>query len=152
MNIQKNKFMKRKYNIAIYPGTFEKFHEGHISVLEKAKKLFKKIYLIVSNNENKNSSNINERFENIKNNIYILENKNKIQVLKNEGLTIDILNKLKCYYIIRGVRTKRDFEYELNLYDSYKSLSKEFEIIYFFSDKELREISSTFILRSKYEK
>lgn len=144
--------MKKKYNIAIYPGTFEKFHNGHISVLEKSKKLFKKIYLVVSNNENKISSNIDKRLEEIIKNQYILENKNKIKVIKNEGLTIDILNKLKCYYIIRGVRSKKDFEYEFKLYDSYKSLSNEFEIIYFFSDKELRKISSTFILRRNYEK
>lgn len=144
--------MKKKYNIAIYPGTFEIFHDGHISVLEKSKNIFKKIYLVVSNNENKKSSNISKRLENILNNPYINKNKKKIKVIKNEGLTIDILNKLKCYYIIRGVRSKKDFEYEFKLYDSYKSLSSEFEIIYFFSDKELRKMSSTFVLRSKYEK
>ncbi len=139
--------MLKNYNIAIYPGTFEFFHDGHKSIINKAMKLFEIIYIVVSNNENKNSSHIEIRYNNIINSNFVKNNKN-IKVIKNEGLTIDILNMLNCYYIIRGVRSIEDFKYEMSLYDSYKQISIDFEIIYFLSDESMRKISSSSILRS----
>lgn len=140
----------KNYKIAIYPGTFEIFHNGHISVVQKGLQLFEKIYIVVSNNNTKKSTDINSRYNNVLNNDFV-KNNNKIEVIKNEGYTTDILNMLNCYYIIRGVRNSVDLEYEIALYDSYKQMSNDFEIVYFLSDKKIRNLSSSNILKEKKE-
>lgn len=138
--------MKNKnYKIAIFPGSFNRFHEGHISVISKAINLFETIYVVISNNPNKKMENMEIREKNIIESQFFKDNKNKLKVIKNDGLTSDVLNMINCYYIIRGVRDKNDFEYELKLYDSYKKYSDDFEIIYFFSNEDKRKISSTLI-------
>lgn len=137
------------YKIAIFPGSFEHFHQGHVSVLKKAINIFEIIYVVVSNNEAKKNSEIKKRYENVINNDFIKNNNSKIKVLINNGLTVDVLKELNCYFIIRGMRNKKDFHYELNLYDEYKKMYNDFEIIYFLSDNDKRNISSSNLIREK---
>lgn len=140
-----------KKNKAIFPGTFEIFHEGHILVLQKALKLFDYIYLVVSNNEEKSSSSLEIRYNQAKNKVKELKIKN-VKVLKNEKLTIDIANELNTYYIIRGVRDGYDLAYEINLFNLYKSASDKIEIVLFVTDDKYKNISSTKLLKEKKEK
>lgn len=137
------------YKIAIFPGSFDRFHQGHVSVLKKAINIFEIIYVVVSNNEAKKNSEIKKRYENVINNDFVKNNHNKIKVLINNGLTVDVLKELNCYFIIRGMRNKKDFHYELNLYDEYKKMYNDFEIIYFLSDNDKRNISSSNLIREK---
>lgn len=139
--------MNNKKNAAIFPGTFEVFHLGHVDILKKALKLFKKIYVVVSNNPKKDENTLDQRFLRTKIILQQLKLAN-VEVIKNEGRTIDIANKLECYYIIRGVRNNFDLEYEIKLYDSYKEINHNFETILLISDYEFRNLSSTRILRS----
>lgn len=141
--------MKNNYNKkAIFPGTFEIFHEGHISILKKAIKIFDYIIVVVSNNENKISSSIFDRFENAKKVIYDLKIKN-VEIIMNNGLTTDIASKLDIYYIIRGVRNGFDLNYEENLFYSYKKLNNKIEMVLFLSSEKLKLSSSTSIKKGK---
>ena len=139
--------MNNKKNAAIFPGTFEVFHAGHIDILKKALKLFKKVYVVVSNNPEKDEKTLEQRFLRTKIVLQQLKLAN-VEIVKNEGRTLDIANKLDCYYIIRGVRSNFDLEYEIKLYDSYKEINHNFETILLISDYEFRKLSSTRILRS----
>lgn len=140
--------MKVNRDIAIFPGTFEIFHEGHIHILEKGLKLFKKIYIVVSNNENKISSDLDIRYQNVL--CFIKKNNySDVEVIKNEGYTTDILKNLNCYYIIRGIRDIKDYNYEMRLYQKYKKVYNNCELIIFFSDDLYKDFSSNSILRSK---
>lgn len=130
---------------AIFPGTFEIFHIGHIKLLEKALKIFDFIYIVVSNNESKLSSNILERFNRVKSKIQSLNIKN-VEVLYNEKTTVDIATNLNIYYIIRGVRNREDFSYEISLLDSYKLIDSRIEMVLFISDIDERSVSSRSIL------
>lgn len=141
--------MKNNYNKkAIFPGTFEIFHEGHISILKKAIRIFDYIIVVVSNNENKISSSIFDRFENAKKVIYDLKIKN-VEIIMNNGLTTDIASKLDIYYIIRGVRNGFDLNYEENLFYSYKKLNNKIEMVLFLSSEKLKLSSSTSIKKGK---
>lgn len=134
----KNNLQKK----AIFPGTFEIFHKGHISILKKAIKIFDYIVIVVSNNENKFSSPIFNRFENVKKIVSQLKIKN-IEIIMNNGLTIDIVKKLGIHYIIRGVRNDFDLNYEQNLFYSYRKLNNKIEMILFISSPKLKLSSST---------
>lgn len=133
---------------AIFPGTFEVFHDGHISILKKAIKIFDCVTVVVSNNENKISSPILDRFENAKKIISKLKIMN-VEIIMNNGLTTDIATKLNIHYIIRGVRNDFDLNYEQNLFYSYKKLNKNIEMILFISSPKLKLSSSTLIKKGK---
>lgn len=132
--------MNRK--VAIFPGTFEFFHEGHLDILKKGLNLFELIYIVVGNNFDKDSSSLDIRYQKILENKFIKKNQ-RIKVIKNSGLTVNVLKKLKCNYIIRGIRNHNDIQYEIKLHDAYKLKSKKFEVIYFLSEKNKRDISSS---------
>ena len=139
---------------ALYPGTFEIFHDGHINILKRALKLFDFVYIVVSNNPNKNSTPIEIRFKNTKDKINELGTK-KVEVILNNGLLSDIALKLNSYYIIRGVRNRRDLTYEMDLFYSYKKYLNSLEVVLFFSEEKYVNVSSSNLIKNKgckYEK
>ncbi|QEH62250.1 phosphopantetheine adenylyltransferase [Spiroplasma chinense] len=128
--------------IAIYPGSFNPFHQGHLEVLKKGLALFEKVYVVVTKNILKEQeSNFEQRVETLKQMINGLEG---CEVLINENkLSAELAKELKASYMIRGVRDAKDFNYELELSDANKYLNKELETIIFIADSESREISSS---------
>lgn len=133
---------------AIFPGSFEIFHEGHFHILEKALKIFSFVYIVVANNKDKKSSNINQRKQNVEEFL----KKKKISnycVETCEGLLINFIKKVNIYFIIRGVRDTKDFLYEKKLLLSYKKFDNNIEVIYFFSNKQYLNVSSSNILKNK---
>jgi len=130
--------------IAIYPGSFSMFHDGHLRVIKKALPLFTKVYVVVTNNPQKNYQvNILDRTAAVK---IMLQDIPEVEVISNENeLTIDVALKLKAKYIIRGLRTQMDLQYELEMYDVNKMLESDIETIYFASDVDKRTLSSSLL-------
>ena len=129
--------------IAIYPGTFDPIHEGHINIIERSSKLFDKLYVAVSYNVDKpNQSNIDTRLKNVKKVIKKLHLKN-VEAIKNIGLTIKFAKKLKCNFIVRSIRNSKDYTYELNIAKTHKMLDASIDTVLFISSKELSKKSST---------
>ena len=129
--------------IAIYPGTFDPIHEGHINIIERSSKLFDKLYVAVSYNVDKpNQSNIDTRLKNVKKVIKKLHLKN-VEAIKNIGLTIKFAKKLKCNFIVRSIRNSKDYAYELNIAKTHKMLDASIDTVLFISSKELSKKSST---------
>ncbi|AOG60775.1 phosphopantetheine adenylyltransferase [Spiroplasma helicoides] len=128
--------------IAIYPGSFNPFHEGHLDILKKALNLFSKIYIVVSKNILKDSNpDLKQRINSI---VDLTKHYNNCEVILNENkLTADIAKELDAKFLIRGVRNIEDFKYEVELADANKFLNKDLETIIFISDSDRREISST---------
>lgn len=139
---------------AIFPGTFSIFHQGHIDVLKRALKIFDHIYVVVAINPNKECDDLDTRFINTKKTVESLSLKN-VSVLKCETTISDIGKIKRTCFIIRGIRDEKDFIYEMELFNSYKQDWKSFEVVYFFSEKENKNISSRKILsvlkKEKYE-
>ncbi|KAF5273745.1 hypothetical protein FQR65_LT17087 [Abscondita terminalis] len=101
---------------AIFPGSFDPIHEGHIQIIKKAVRLFDKIYVVITNNINKtHNKSIDERKKEL---LKVIEPYKNIEIDINENsLTVDIAKKLGCKFIIRGVRDQKDFQFELEMYD-----------------------------------
>ncbi|UCU26599.1 pantetheine-phosphate adenylyltransferase [Mycoplasma anserisalpingitidis] len=132
--------MNKKY--AIYPGSFDPWHKGHMEILKKALKIFDAIFIIVSINPDKdNQSNIDKRFNNVKEKVKDLDN---VEVLINKsGFIADIARKLNVNFIIRSARNNTDFNYELELAAGNKTLNNELETILIMPNYEDINYSST---------
>ncbi len=96
--------------IAIFPGSFDPFTIGHENIVNRGLDMFDKIIIAVGFNSNKKEFfPIEKRVEWIKD---IFWDNPKISVKKYEGLTVDFAAEVGARYILRGLRTAADFEYE----------------------------------------
>ena len=133
---------------AIYPGTFDPITFGHIDVIKKSLKIFDRIVVATTDNINKDYFfSIEERLSIIKDSLFkdLKMNKNKIQVIPFNTLTISLCKKFKATVIIRGLRAVSDFEYEFQLAGMNKKLNSNIETIFLMSDIENQIISSKFV-------
>ena len=133
---------------AIYPGTFDPITYGHIDVIKKSLKIFDRLIVATTDNINKDYYfSIEERLSIIKNSLFkdLKLNKNKIQVISFDTLTINLCKMYKATVIIRGLRAVSDFEYEFQLAGMNKKLNSNIETMFLMSDVENQIISSKFV-------
>ena len=135
-------------NIAVYPGTFDPITYGHIDAIKKALKIFDKLVVATTDNNDKNYFfSIDERIDIINNSLFndLKFNKKKIKVISFNSLTIELCKKYKASAIIRGLRAVSDFEYEYQLAGMNKKLNSKIETMFLMSDVENQIISSKFV-------
>ena len=134
--------------IAVYPGTFDPITNGHIDVIKKSLKVFDKLIVATTDNEDKNYSfSIEERIDIINNSLFkdLKFSKKRINVTSFNNLTIEFCKKYKATSIIRGLRAVSDFEYEFQLAGMNKKLNSNIETMFLMSDVENQIISSKFV-------
>ena len=134
--------------VAIYPGTFDPITFGHIDVIKKSLRLFKKVIVAVSDGENKKYLfSVDERIEIVKKALFsdLKLNKSKILVISFNSLTTDLCKRYKSNIILRGLRAASDFEYEFQLAGMNKKLNSKIETMFLMSDVENQIISSKFV-------
>ncbi|MGZ9431441.1 pantetheine-phosphate adenylyltransferase [Mycoplasma sp. CB776] len=129
-------------NKAIFAGSFDPFHEGHLNILQKALKVFDFIYVVITRNPDKKQiSSFQEKKSIVQQKIDKLKN---VEILINDKeLTAEFAKKLDVKFLIRAARNDIDFSYELELAYGNKEIYSELETIVFFPDEKNREISST---------
>ncbi|GAA5414649.1 pantetheine-phosphate adenylyltransferase [Ureaplasma ceti] len=134
---------KKNKRTAIYSGSFDPIHEGHLSILIKANALFDKVYVVVSNNPDKNSNSLEMRAQQIQQ--FLQDHNVQFDVIINSGLTVDIAHQLDAHYLIRGLRNELDLKYELALAQQNQKLAPDIETVFFLADADKVQISSTSI-------
>jgi len=128
---------------AIYPGSFDPITYGHIDLIKRAAKIFKKVIVAVANNGSKdNFFTLKERVMLIKRATADLDN---IEVDSFEGLAIDYVRSRGSYVIVRGVRMISDFEYEFQMALTNRRLSKNVETIFLMPNESYSYLSSKLI-------
>ena len=126
----------------IFVGSFDPFTVGHDSILRRALPLFDKIVIGVGVNERKKSMLCaEERTERI---ARLYANEPKIEVKAYSDLTIDFARREGAEYIIKGVRSVKDFEYEREQAAINRRLSS-IETLLLFAEPELESISSSVV-------
>jgi pantetheine-phosphate adenylyltransferase len=129
--------------IAVFPGSFDPFTIGHESIVRRALTMFDEIIIMIGYNSNKRAYYpLNKRKEWIKR---VFENEPKVKVGKYEGLTVDYCKKVHAQYILRGLRTASDFEYERGIAQINKRMLPEIETVFLLTSPELTSITSTIV-------
>jgi pantetheine-phosphate adenylyltransferase len=129
--------------IAIFPGSFDPFTIGHESIVKRALPLFDSIIIAIGTNTNKTDFfPFEKRLEWI-NEVFELDE--KITVQGYSGLTIDFCKKVNAKYIIRGLRTSADFEYERAIAQMNKAMDASIETIFILTEPEHSAVNSTIV-------
>jgi len=129
--------------IAIFPGSFDPFTVGHESVVRRALPLFDKIIVAIGYNTQKKSYlSLEGRLKLIKD---VFKGETRIEVDHFIGLTIDYCVKVNASYILRGLRTSADFEYERAIGHHNKSLKPEIESVFLLTAPEHSYVNSTIV-------
>jgi len=129
--------------IAVFPGSFDPFTTGHESIVVRAKNLFDKIIIAIGYNvEKKDFFPLDKRIAWIKR---VFPNDPKIEVDKFEGLTMDFCKKVNAKYLLRGLRTAIDFEYERAIGQMNREINPDVETVYLLTTPELTAVNSTIV-------
>ena len=140
-----------KKNIAVFPGSFDPFTLGHFSVIKRALPIFDQIIIAIGlNNEKKSFFPLDKRIKWMEK---IFSDEKKIIVDSFESLTVDYCTNVGAKYLLRGLRTATDFEYERQIGQINRTLNKNIETVYFLTLPEHTHISSTIVREIiKYKK
>ena len=129
--------------VAIFPGSFDPFTVGHESIVKRALPLFDKIIIMIGYNSNKRSFfPIEKREQWIKE---VFKNESKVTVECHEGLTVDFCKKVNARYILRGLRTSADFEFERAIAQMNKKMHPQIESVFLLTMPEHTPINSTIV-------
>jgi pantetheine-phosphate adenylyltransferase len=129
--------------IAIFPGSFDPITKGHENILLRALPLFDEIIVAIGKNSSKqNYFTLEQRERWIK---QVFANEPKVRVETYIGLTIDFCKKMNASYILRGLRTSADFEFEKAIAQNNKIMAPEIETIFILPVSELSAINSTIV-------
>jgi len=127
---------------ALFPGSFDPFTIGHKSLVDRALPLFDRIVIAVGENSGKSAASSSEaRVEAIKK---LYRQEPKITVTAYSGLTVDVCRRVGARWMLRGVRTLADFEYEKNLADINRHISG-IETVLLYTLPEYAHISSSMV-------
>lgn len=128
--------------LLLFPGTFDPFTIGHASLVERALPMCDRLVIAIGYNPSKSSAEtVAERVRNIER-IYASEP--RVSVVSYTGLTVDLCRRLGAGWMLRGVRSVADFEYERNLADINRRLAG-IETMLLYSLPELSYISSSMV-------
>jgi pantetheine-phosphate adenylyltransferase len=129
--------------IAIYPGSFDPITLGHIDIIERGAKLFDKVIVSVLSNPNKQPLfTVDKRITQITKCIAHLPN---VEVDSFSGLTVEYARLKQAGVLLRGLRVLSDFEKELQMAHTNKTLNHEIETVFLATTKEYGFLSSSIV-------
>lgn len=127
---------------AIFPGTFDPFTIGHDALVRRALDIVDELYIAIGINTAKQTMfTLEERMEHI---TALYKDEPRIHVVSYEGLTTDFAHSIGAKFIIRGVRSAIDFEYERNIADANRMLTG-IDTVLLISEPQYAAISSSMV-------
>lgn len=128
---------------AVFPGSFDPFTRGHLDVLVSSLRVFDNVIVAVGHNNSKSGFfTIDERIEIIKESVNTLKN---VEVESYTGLTIDFCNRIEAGFIIRGIRSTTDFDFEQVIAQANFKMSPNIQTVFIPSSAECSFITSTVV-------
>src|SRR5438309_9407187 len=123
--------------IAVYPGSFDPIHNGHIDVIRRSVAIFDEVIVAVTYNPHKDSALFtpDERVEMIRECIRDLEPRARVD--KVSGLSVDYAERIGATVIIRSLRAVTDFDYELQMAHMNKQMRGNIETVFLFANPKL---------------
>lgn len=125
---------------AVYPGSFDPIHLGHLDIIERISKVFDEVVVLIAVSPEKPALfSVEERKSLLTQSLEHLPN---VKVDSFEGLTVDYAKKIQAGVLIRGLRAVVDFEYEISMANMNRKLVGDIETMLVFSAPEFYFISS----------
>ena len=141
-DISSNEIKKDNKRVALFPGTFDPFTIGHESLVRRGLTLMDEIVIAIGVNESKKYFfPLEKRIQMIRD---FYAHNPRIKVESYNTLTVDFAHEIGAHYILRGVRSVIDFEYEKSIADMNRTISK-IETFVLFTEPSLTHISSTLV-------
>jgi pantetheine-phosphate adenylyltransferase len=129
--------------IAVFPGSFDPFTIGHEGIVNRALDIFDEIIIAVGANALKKSFySVGTRKKMISK---VFSNEPRVKVVHYEGLTVDFCRSNKAKFILRGLRTAADFEFERAIAQVNKVMAPEVESVFILTIPEHSHVNSTII-------
>ena len=129
-------------NIALFVGSFDPFTIGHQAIVSRALPLFDRLVIGVGVNERKQTMfSSEERVDTLR---QLYANDPRVSVVAYTDLTVDLARREGATFIVKGVRSMKDFEYEREQADINRRLTG-IDTLLFFADPELASISSSMV-------
>lgn len=130
-------------NIAVYPGSFDPFHVGHVAIVERAGQIFERVVVGILENTSKNALfTVDERLE-IMREFYAAND--AVEVLSFSGLLINFLDEIGASIVLRGMRAVSDFEYEFQMAQMNRRLAPNVETVFLTPKEEYTYLSSRLV-------
>ena len=127
----------------LYPGSFDPLTLGHLDLIQRASRLFSQVIVaVLQNPEKKPTFSLERRFAQIKSSTAHLDN---IKIISFDGLTVECASDQKVKLILRGLRAMSDFEYELQIAHTNRSLDGELETIFLATETHHSFLSSSVV-------
>ena len=132
-----NKPKEHVPSIAIYPGSFDPIHNGHVDIIRRSVAIFDEVIVAVAYNPHKDSALFTpeERVEMIRESIKDLEPRARVD--KFSGLSVDYAERIGAGVIIRSLRAVTDFDYELQMAQMNKQMNTSIETVFLFANPKL---------------
>ena len=129
--------------IAVFPGSFDPITKGHESVVRRALPLFDRIIIAIGiNSEKKHMFPLEKRKEWIEK---VFEGEDKIRVDTFEGLTINYCKKKGALFILRGLRTAADFEFERGIGQVNWKMDPTIETVFMLTEAKYTPVTSSIV-------
>lgn len=127
----------------IFPGSFDPVTKGHVDVIERLRRIFERVIVVVADSPRKKYAYSKD--ERVKLMRTALSELSDVEVVSSSELTIDIAKKYGVRIIARSVRTVGDWEYEYAMAFANKKLAPDIETFFIMADPELGFISSSLV-------
>ncbi len=134
--------MNRKMH-AVYPGTFDPITNGHYDLVRRAAGIFERVVVAIAANPNKTPMfELDKRIDMARR---VLNDVPNVEVQGYSGLTVEFARSHGLHVVIRGLRAVSDFEFEFQLANMSRHLSREVETVFLTPQEQFTFISSTLI-------
>ncbi len=129
--------------VAVFPGSFDPITIGHVDIIERAHKLFDQVYVAVGiNSQKKYLFPLDQRLKWLEEVFSAYDN---VHVDSYEGLTTKYCESVGANYMIRGIRSAGDFEYEKTIAHLNNAMDPDLETLLILAKPEYSSISSTIV-------
>jgi len=128
---------------ALFPGSFDPITRGHESIVRRALPLFDEIVIAVGENSTKQSFfSLETRLDWLR---LVFEDVPAVKVTTYKGLTVDFCREISADFILRGLRTSADFEFERSIGQMNKKMLPHIETVFFLTTPEYTALNSSIV-------
>ena len=130
-------------NVAIYPGSFDPLHNGHVDIIRRGSRLFDRIVVaVLLNIEKAPLFTVQERVEIARE---VFRDNPNVEVDTFDGLLVDYARRKGAHAIVRGLRAISDFEYEMQMALMNRNLNPEVETVFMMPAETYTYVSSRIV-------